>query len=386
MGDVAPFALVVDDGDLDACCEVLSKLELDWLRESGSSPAAGLWPTELLISNRQAAARLAQIPAEERRDGTWLCVIDSRASASDLEALRALGVHFVIRRGPGGALDRELLRLLFLQIAYAGSERRGSTRMLCSHEVTYAVEGYRGRARLLDLSTSACRILTAYSVPRRQDLQVYLPLELDPQAPTAYPAHVVRSAPAVAADGRYMLYLILEFQLSRELHAKLEQIVKTQARSAAITELAPRCDALVLQEEDRRAATRHAYADPVAALTYLSADAPKLVRGHEISGRGMRIDPTSELSVGQNVVLALYRGPEQKPMMLQATVRRDDGERGLWVAFGAVEAKDRQSLNRLLAELPALERLTHGPGSGSGPIMMATIQAPAADPHPRPAA
>src|SRR5262249_55226167 len=160
-----------------------------------------------------------------------------------------------------------------------------------------------------------------YGVPRGGDIQLVLPSDLDPQAPTVYPARVIRSAPATSADGKYMTYLVLEFRLSRELQAQLEYVVATQARNPRLSKLAePVKSELTLEQEDRRTAGRHAYPEDVAALTYVGAQAPTLVRGHEISLRGMRVEATRDLAVGQRLMLGLYRGASRSPLMLHAQV------------------------------------------------------------------
>ena len=383
MGDFPPFALILDDGELEPCCEVLSHLQLDWMRASPSDPADSLlWPTDLLITTLEAVPQLAA-PGANRHGATWLCVMDAPARPDALEKLRGAGVHFVVRRGPDGALDRELLRQLFLQMAYSGADRRGSLRMLCSHEVRYVAGKHRGQARLLDLSTAACRILSPYWSPRGSDIQIFLPAELDPEAPSAYPARVLRSAPAVSLHGRYMHYLVLEFLLTRELDAKLRYVMSGQQRTPALAALAkPQKRELTLKEEDRRDATRHAYPSSMAAITYFHPEAPRLLRAHDISVHGMRIEASGELQVGQTLALGLYRGIEESPLQLQAHVRRNDGERGLWLAFQQLDPKDVAELGRLLAALPSVESIGASLSPGSSPVVMATIH----DHDPRPGA
>jgi hypothetical protein len=391
MGEFPPFALIVDDGELEPCCEVLSHLQLDWMRASTSAPASSLlWPTDLLVSTLQSVARLCG-PEANRHGAAWLCVIDTPARPDALEKLRGAGVHFVVRRGPDGDLDRELLRQLFLQMAYSGADRRGSLRMLCSHEVRYVAGKHRGQAQLLDLSASACRILSPYWSPRGSDMQIFLPVELDPQAPTAYPARVLRSAPATSLHGRYMHYLVLEFVLTRELDAKLRYVMSAQQRAPALAALArPHKREFVLKEGDRRDAVRH---DPssMPAISYFHAEAPTLARAHDISVHGLRIEPTRDFQVGQSISLSLYRGIEESPLVLEAQVRRDDGERGLWLAFQQLDPKDVSELGRLLAELPSVESIATSLSPGSSPVIMATIRDPDAradasdsDPAPNP--
>jgi hypothetical protein len=222
-------------------------------------------------------------------------------------------------------------------------------------------------------------------VPRNEELLLYLPAELDPRAPTAYRARVVRTAPAMSVDGKPMVYLILEFKLSAPLRQQLEQIIKAQGSAPTVSALAPQAqtqDELVLEERDRRGATRHAYPHRIHALTYVEADPQRLVRGHEISAKGMRIAPTRQLSVSDPLTLTLYRGSDQPPLPLQATVRRDDGERGLWLAFGPLSARDRQALNRLLEELPSIESLARG-SSAPAPVVLASVEPGAARGRPR---
>jgi hypothetical protein len=384
MGDFPPFALIVDSGELESCVAVLASLERDWLRASARDLAGLVWPTELLISTAAAVPRLAAVPPAQRRDALWLCAIEPQAGPVELERLRTAGVHFVVRRAEDGSLDQELLRLLFLQLAYTGAERRGCQRMLCWHEVSYVFEGKRTYARLLDLSEAGCRVLAEYSLSRGSEVQLYLPRELDPQAPRPYTAVAVRSSPAMREErGRVvnLTNLIFEFDVTKAERAALAYVLATQAKNPRVQKLNPVSRVPLSElEEDRRASNRRRYGRRVAALTYFSPDAPQLVRGREISGSGMRIEPTGELSVGQTATLALHRGRGRPPLRLKARVARDDGEGGLWLQFKDLTPALTGELDALLEELPSLESIATAPPTGALPGSGTTLCLAAVEP------
>jgi len=241
--------------------------------------------------------------------------------------------------------------------------------------VTLEADGYQGKARLLDLSPASCRILSDHTLGRGAEVRLQLPAALDPSSDSALTAVVLRSKRATSSHGRRMLQMILEFVPSAEQRTRLERVLSSQAPKLGTLNEPERAE-LEVRELDRRfGASRYRYARRVEALTYFDSDAPRLLQGQEISARGMRIQPTPDLCVGDPVSLALYRGPGLRPLELHAEVERDDDKHGLWLRFEDMRGQDRQELECLLAGLPAVEAIALSVGSRTGPMWMATLHA-----------
>ena len=66
------------------------------------------------------------------------------------------------------------------------------------------------------------------------------------------------------------------------------------------------------------------------------------------------------MEVGSVVTLALYGGRREEPVVVEATVLRDDGEKGLALVFNSVSDSQRRALEKLSTGLPPLESLRDG--------------------------
>ena len=87
------------------------------------------------------------------------------------------------------------------------------------------------------------------------------------------------------------------------------------------------------------------------------------------SREGVRIVDHSGLPVGSEVTLALYGGRREEPVVVEATVLRDDGENGLALLFKSISDSQRQALEKLSTGLPPLESLSDGVKERDGVIL-----------------
>ena len=76
---------------------------------------------------------------------------------------------------------------------------------------------------------------------------------------------------------------------------------------------------------------------------------------------GLRIAGHPELKVGSSVRVALYGGPREEPLVIQAEVVRDAGADGLGLRFCALDAEQQVWLGRLLDGLAPIEQVCAGP-------------------------
>jgi hypothetical protein len=85
----------------------------------------------------------------------------------------------------------------------------------------------------------------------------------------------------------------------------------------------------------------------------------------------MRVAPNPALYVGQRLRVALYGSPGDMPLVLDAAVTRDDGERGLVLAFDRLGERSQRALEKLLAMLPVLDG---GSASAAGVVVSEILE------------
>jgi hypothetical protein len=129
--------------------------------------------------------------------------------------------------------------------------------------------------------------------------------------------------------------------------AEVEELV-TRAESAPVTSL--------------QRHPRWAYGRRVDVLDFDDMDASQTALGRDLSLGGVRIASRDELKleVGAVVTLALYSGPREEPLVLEATVLRDDGDDGVGLVFNSVSDSQLRELDRICSMLPPLESLREG--------------------------
>jgi hypothetical protein len=128
----------------------------------------------------------------------------------------------------------------------------------------------------------------------------------------------------------------------------------------------PAWDAVVASLSDRRRVRRAAFAAKVPAF---GSRALRVLVGRDLSLEGMRVEPNPELSVGDRLHLAIYGNPDEEPFLVWATVQRDDGERGIAIAFDELEAAVAEQLEKLVVSLPTVEALQDGELDAIGTVI-----------------
>ena len=88
-----------------------------------------------------------------------------------------------------------------------------------------------------------------------------------------------------------------------------------------------------------------------------------------------RVEPHPVLAVGDSLRLALYDADYGEPLVVEAQVARDDGERGLWLGFTNAPSTTRMRIERRLKSLAPIESLS-SPNGESQAVVMAEIVAP----------
>jgi hypothetical protein len=102
---------------------------------------------------------------------------------------------------------------------------------------------------------------------------------------------------------------------------------------------------------------RSEYHRPVGILDFDDSGASQTALGHDLSIQGVRVVEHPGLEVGTVVTLALYGGSREEPVIVEATVVRNDGEAGLALVFNSVSDDQKRELERLSSGRPRLESL-----------------------------
>jgi hypothetical protein len=257
--------------------------------------------------------------------------------------------------------------------------------------------GLRARDALLaDLSSRGCQLLGGGTLPVGRRVSVLLP---DPTAPSRGFTVGGRVVRGVRGPGGEPGFAVEFDQRSPRTRARLEKVVAAHAAGPAAFEgreavLAPagRRDALIeagataggteavaaepapdaagqepgvggtdaaltdAEEHgngDRRRSARRVYRD--RRVVALGDEAARVLIGSDLSTGGMRVAANSSLRLGQRFRVALHGGSGDVPVVVDAEVLRDDGERGLVLAFQDLAAPVERSLARMLETLPLVE-------------------------------
>jgi hypothetical protein len=86
----------------------------------------------------------------------------------------------------------------------------------------------------------------------------------------------------------------------------------------------------------------------------LGLEAARILIGRDISLGGMRVEAHSEVSLGDDLQIALHLRAREKPLIVKARVDRDDGEDGLLLRFHDLPEATESYLRRMVNFLPII--------------------------------
>jgi hypothetical protein len=403
---LAPSVLLLDDGELDEAKEVLEELEVEFVHLSGAQIAAEIErPRDLLITSRARAFNLAgSDDSAADAQGPVLICIHNQDFLPFRDRLRELGVHYLVH----SAVDRESLRLLLLHALYRGPQKRNAPRLPVGSRVCFKVGPRWQPATLTELSTEGCRLVSTHRPTPGKPITVHLlpdlgggsllelrgsviRVQLDPHGKELGQVLIAISFDDNAPESQERLRTILEGRVIGSLVTRLRESdsepgahdegdgSKTSDAVGAPDEgpEAPEDSAAPAgsTEEfevviDPRERVRASYPCPIPAVI---GNAPRIILGRDLSVQGMRVEPHPDLELGSTVRVALYGGEGEEPLTLDATVTRDDGDRGLLLRFTDLPDKAAELLELLVTRLPSLESLTRTPTGGRGLIVSTII-------------
>ncbi len=353
--------LLIDDGELDDVRELLDALGVPVTRLRGGAVATELASPRDVIVATLARVDAVELPPARDAEPLRVAVMDENTSAA-VARQRAAHFDYLVRR----PVHPEALRLLMLHCVYRGKDQRDEPRTPVGCEVSFDAGTVARRAILADLSTGGCRLLTPYLLREGHSIRVDVPEALHSGEPIGLVGRVAHAhfEPRLDAEGLYSVGVRFD-GVSRDARRALEWILEEHSRGPSRLERSPgvpvdvrlaqpRPEASADEETsalERRAEARRAYDRPVPVL----AGPGEPVLGRDLSAGGMRIEPLPGLAQHDRLHLAIQGGPREEPLLVWATVARDDGERGLGLVFDGLEPPARAQLERILGRLPQVE-------------------------------
>jgi len=124
-------------------------------------------------------------------------------------------------------------------------------------------------------------------------------------------------------------------------------------------------------EDERRKARRSDYQRRVPAF---GDRAMRVLVARDLSTGGMRVERSSGLDIGDRLHLAIYAAGREEPMLVWATVARDDGEHGMGLVFDEVDPAIGSELERIVAVLPAVECLHDEEAQALGTVVTEILE------------
>ena len=382
----APSVLLLDDGELDRIADLLRDMGVDFVHRRGlQTREREELPRDLLITSLDRALGLPELTCSDPEPPRPVRVCVHRQDFLPLrERLRALGIHYLVH----SQVDPATLRLMLVQLLFRGDEQREALRLPLGREVGVRTADARSKAMLCELSRESCRMVSAQAIPGDTPLHLELPRELAGAGPLELSGVAVRSTACQLGHEGSGFQVVVQFaELDHDARVFLDGVFGGKRLGTPVTPLEPapprapappqpeepaalspsepvallsepdpaeRYDEIVL---DRRGDPRRRYARNIAALTSHSSDAPKLVLGRDLSASGICIAHHPSVAVGMHLAIAIYGCDGAEPLVVGADVIRDDGSGGLGLRFEPLRDEQRERLDAILSELPALEEL-----------------------------
>ena len=394
-----PATLLIHDGELADVRELLIELGVKFGEHCGQPSLEETQAASNLVI--ATAKRMIELAAETLpRKAVRIAVLgsDSRTLRT---MLRRAEINLLVRR----PVHPAALRLLILHSLYRGPEKRRTDRVLVGFPVRYRVGLRRRRAMLVDLSLAGCRLVTEQRLDIGKRIALQLPSDVGGGRPLTVMGDVVR---VHNADDRLRrrFDLAISFDVSADVEPRLRTAVLTHATGPAMLHRHPSieppspvsaiADAPPLPASDSAAsdapaavetddaptprdtgsrteapppeasraeappaeAARNRRAGPRRTLqrhfVAMTEEATRVVIGRDISLGGMRIDPHPTLSIGDELSIAVHLRALEAPMVIQARVERDDGDRGMLLQFHDLPEATAERLGRTVDILPIL--------------------------------
>jgi len=417
--------LLLDDGELDDIQEMLEQARIPFGRVRGASIVPGMrGPTDLLIATPRRIRAVAEVADGHPTGSAPVRIVVTNEDSNSLRRqMREVGFDYVVRR----PVHPEALRLLIFHALYSGEERRTEPRVGIGVDVTFTSGLVPRRGILADLSTRGCRLLLKRNLETGKRLKLHIPEALGASEPIALRGRVVRSSYEDRKHDGFFSVGVLFDKVSNVARQEIEWIIEECSKGplsltehgecegdgaidrdargireipAANLRSDPRYEADSPRTEpakpspgrrleeapasmdrppapepapttqtslrDRRQIRRASFAAKVPAF---GSRALRVLVGRDLSIEGMRVESSPDLAVGDRLHLAIYGKPDEEPFLVWATVERDDGERGMAIAFVELHPSVATTLEQLGGSLPAVESLHDDEAEAMGTVI-----------------
>ena len=124
------------------------------------------------------------------------------------------------------------------------------------------------------------------------------------------------------------------------------------------------------QPTERRTAPRKEFEKHVVTV---DDEATRVLLCRDISIGGMRVEPNDSLVPGDDLLVAVHIGARSEPMVVNARVTRDDGEKGLVLSFYDISRECENYLNKMVGRLPDLANSDNADGSTNQNVIVSEI-------------
>ena len=332
--------------------------------------------------------------------------------------LRRSGFHLLVRL----PCHERIWRLMIRRALYHGEERRIARRVTVGAQVNIGREDGEGPpegATLVDLSNRGARLSAREPFELNSTVQIQIPETLTDDAMLTLQGNVAR----LGTEGaEFSASVMFDYAMPEDTRLRLTHLINRwstgpPSESDGPTLYPPLPSArirslpgMVLDDEidppigighavefrvarrpengdrrtektaedrrsgrERRDGVRGLFTGPVIARG--DPNARRVLIGRDLSAGGMRIEPSSFISVGDHFCLALYGAGSDEPFEVYARVVRDDGDEGLALAFQGISAEISTALEKLVAGLPDIESLEADEPHGMGAILSEILDA-----------
>ncbi len=351
--------LLLDDGELEDIEHLLQDLGTDYRRLRGSVIDSAVdAPRQLFICTpRHTDALQAPTRGRQRPRPFVRIVVVDEDSPTLRGKLRRKGFDFLVRR----PVHPTALRLLLLRALYRGPERRRDDRMPVGVDVEYGFDDQAFYAVLAELSLKGCRLLGDTRHKPGTKLELQLPESVASGDGLRIEGRVVRVTTGENWDSPDEISIAVAFdnvdaQAERWLNTFMSELDVGGRSESGNEDDSP----------ERRSSSRQVYRELV--LTEGNAGNRALM-GRDISTGGMRIEPHPCLSMGDSLRIAIYGEANSDPVVVDASVARDDGPRGLGLVFEGLSSNAAEQLEKLVSRLPSVESLNRGEEDGMGSVI-----------------
>jgi hypothetical protein len=401
--------LLLDDGELDAVCALLEHLGLPYTRLRGSEVGDEIEPPEslLIVTPRHASKVRCKSPDGALPGRPNRIVAIDEDSPALRRQLRNMGFSTLVRL----PASDQVWRLLVQRALYQGDERRRETRLPVSAQISLtqldeavpATEPARS-ALLADISNRGCHVVADEPFALKARIFFTLSPEATGSKAVELSGSIIRTGPwdahtdtprfsaAVAFDpdmpdaSRVVLACMLNArirgpkslapQLSQELSLpscaspvlpglKLDD----ETDPAIATQFEIELSTTSTQEfnpDNQRKNRRVDYQQRIEAAT---TNNEMILLGRDLSSGGMRVERFADAKLGAHLELALYGLADSTPLVVDAEVVRDDGERGIALRFLSLPRGVAAELENFITCLPAVESLEDGEELGIGSVL-----------------